>query len=135
MPEARERSGLKRDEFVRRVYEMGELGNRDEAERAITATFEVLKQRLAGNEPDNLAAQLPDDLAAPLRSEGGRENFALAEFYRRVAEKEGVEEPRAIRHARAVALVLQEAVTTGEMDHIRDQLKDEYAELFGRKGE
>jgi uncharacterized protein (DUF2267 family) len=34
-----------------------------------------------------------------------------------------------------VALVLQEAVTTGEIDDIRDQLKDEYAELFGRKGE
>jgi uncharacterized protein (DUF2267 family) len=34
-----------------------------------------------------------------------------------------------------VALVLQEAVTTGEMDDIRDQLKPEYAELFGRYGE
>lgn len=126
---------MKRDEFVKRVTEIGELESRDQAERAIRATFETLKERLAGNEPDDLAAQLPNDLAAPLQGEGGREDFALAEFYRRVAEREGIEETEAIRHARAVALVLQEAVTTGEIDDIRDQLKDEYAELFGRKGE
>jgi uncharacterized protein (DUF2267 family) len=133
--EARERNALKRDEFVKRVQERGALGSREEAERAIKATLETLKQRLAGNEPDNLAAQLPEDLADPLRGEGGREGFALAEFYRRVAEKEGVDESRAIRDARAVALVLQEAVTTGEMDDVRHQLKNEYAELFGRQGE
>lgn len=126
---------LKRDEFVKRVTEIGELESREEAERAIRATLETLKQRLAGNEPDNLAAQLPEGLAEPLAGEGGQEDFALAEFYRRVADKEGVEEPQAIRDSRAVVLVLQEAVTTSEMDHIRDQLKGEYAELFGRKGE
>ena len=126
---------MNRDEFVKRVQEIGDIESREEAERAIRATFETLKQRLAGNEPDNLASQLPEDLAAPLRGEGGQENFALAEFYRRVGEREGAEESKTIRHARAVALVLQEAVTTGEMDDVRTQLKDEYAELFGRKGE
>ena len=126
---------MKRDEFVKRVTEIGELESRDRAKRAIRATFETLKERLAGQEPNNLAAQLPEDLAAPLQSEGRREDFALAEFYRRVAEREGIEETEALGHARAVALVLQEAVTTGEMDHIREQLKDEYAELFGRRGE
>ena len=126
---------MRRDEFVARVREIGELGSNSEAERAITATLGTLKERLAGNEPDNLAAQLPGDLADPLRGEGGRVDFALAEFYRRVGEKEGVDEPQAIRHARAVALVLQEAVTTGEMDAVRGQLKPEYEELFGRPGE
>ena len=126
---------MKRDEFVKRVQEIGELRSREEADRAIKATLGTLKQRLAGYEPDNLAAQLPEDLADPLRGEGGREGFALAEFYLRVAEKEDVDESQAIRHARAVALVLQEAVTTGEMDDVRHQLKDEYAELFGRQGE
>ncbi len=135
MTGARERTLLKYDEFVKRVSEIAELGSREEAERAIKATFETLRERLAGNEPNNLAAQIPDELAAPLRGEGGRDNFSLDEFYRRVGEKEGVGQDEAIRHARAVALVLQEAVTTGEMDDIRDQLKPEYAELFGRHGE
>ncbi|CAA9467205.1 MAG: hypothetical protein AVDCRST_MAG25-1676 [uncultured Rubrobacteraceae bacterium] len=126
---------MQRDVFVKRVLEMGELGGHEEAEKAIRATLATLKERLAGNEPNNLASQIPGDLADPLRGEGGREGFALAEFYRRVAEKEGVDESQAIRHARAVALVLQEAVTTGEMDDVRGQLKPEYEELFGRPHE
>ena len=135
MPGARERIRVKHDEFVARVRELAELKTNEEAERAIRATFETLKERLAGNEPNNLADQLPPEIAGPLRGEGGRDNFSLAEFYRHVAEKEGVEEPEAIRHTRAVAVVLQAAVTTGEMDHIREQLKPEYAELFGEPGE
>ena len=126
---------MNRDEFVRRVQEIGDIESREETERAIRATFEILKRRLAGNEPDNLASQLPEELATPLRGEGGRESFALTEFYRRVGEREGAEEPKAIRHARAVASVLQEAVTTGEMDDVRAQLKEEYVELFGHRGE
>ena len=123
---------MQRDEFVKRVVEVGELGGREEAEGAIRATFETLRERLAGNEPNNLASQIPGDLAESLQGEGGRDGFALAEFYRRVAEKEGVQESQATRHARAVALVLQEAVTTGEMNDVRGQLKPEYEELFGR---
>jgi uncharacterized protein (DUF2267 family) len=38
----------------------------EEAEKAIRATFETLKQRLAGNEPGNLAVQFSKDFAAPL---------------------------------------------------------------------
>jgi uncharacterized protein (DUF2267 family) len=135
MPGTRERIYVKHDEFVARVRELAELETNEEAERAIHVTFETLRERLAGNEPNNLADQLPEEIAAPLRGEGGRNNFSLAEFYRRVGEKEGVEEPEAIRHARAVAAVLQAAVTTGEMDDIRDQLKPEYVELFGEPGE
>jgi uncharacterized protein (DUF2267 family) len=124
---------MNHDEFLARVRDLGELGTNEEAERAIRATFETLKERIAGDEPNNLADQLPPEIVAPLRGEGGQDNFSLAEFYRRVSEKEGVEETEAIRHARAVATVLEEAVSTGEMEHIRDQLKPEYTELFGQQ--
>lgn len=93
------------------------------------------KERLAGNEPDNLASQLPENLANPLRGEGGRQDFSVGEFYERVAQKEGVGEDQATRHAWAVALILQGAATTSEMNHVREQLKDEYAELFVCEGE
>lgn len=124
---------MKHDEFVARVRDLGELGTNEEAERAIRATFETLRERIAGNEPNNLADQLPEEIAAPLRGEGGRDTFSLAEFYRRVSEKEGVEVTEAIRQARAVATVLEEAVSAGEMEHIREQLKPEYTELFGQQ--
>ncbi len=125
---------MKHDEFRKRVREVAELETNEEAERAIQATFETLRERLAGNEPNNLADQLPPEIAEPLRGEGGQDRFSLDEFYRRVAEKEGVEQDEATIHARAVASVLQEAVTTGEMNDIREQLKPEYKELFGQPG-
>ena len=125
---------MKHDEFIARVRNLAEVHTNEEAERAIRATLETLRERLAGNEPNNPANQLPPETADPLRAEGGRDSLSLAEFYRRVADKEGVEEPEAIRHARAVATVVEEAVTTGGMDHVRDQLNPEYSELFGQPG-
>ena len=125
---------MKHDEFRKRVREVAELETNEEAERAIQATFETLRERLAGNEPNNLADQLPPEIAEPLRGKGGQDNFSLEEFYRRVGEKVGVSQDEAAIHARAVASVLQQAVTTGEMDDIRDQLKPDYTELFGQPG-
>lgn len=125
---------MNKDEFVGRVMELAEIGTRDEAERVIRATLSTLRERLAGNEPRNLGAQLPGDLGEALDGEGGRDNFSLEEFYERVAEKEGVGVEKATVHARAVAATLQTAVTTGEMDNVRGQLKPEYSRLFGQQG-
>jgi len=51
-----------------------------------------------------------------------------------VAGKEGVGKDEAVRHARAVATVVQTAVTGGELDDVRSQLGDAYKELFGHTG-
>ena len=119
------------DQFVGEVRALAGLGSGDQAREAIRATLSTLRERLAGNEPNNLAAQLPEEVAQPLRGTGGQDNFSLDEFYDRVAEKEGVDKEEAARHARAVGAVLQRAVTAGEMNDVRWQLKDEYAEVFG----
>jgi cation transport regulator len=47
---------------------------------------------------------------------------------------EGASNDEAIRHARAVATVLQTAVTGGELEDIRSQLGNGYEELFGQTG-
>lgn len=113
------------DEFVTEVRTVAGFESGDQARDAIRATLATLRERLAGNEPNNLADQLPPGVAEPLRGEGGRDNFSLDEFYDRVAEKEGVGREEAVPHARAVGTVLQRAVTAGEMDDVRWQLKDE----------
>lgn len=71
---ARERNALKRDEFVQRVQDIGELSSREEAERAIKAALETLKQRLAGygsGQPRRPASRRPRGLAAGRRRTGG----------------------------------------------------------------
>ena len=125
---------MKGDQFIAEVRNLAELDNNEEAEKAIRATLETLKERLAGNEPSNLAAQLPPEVAPYVEGDGGRQSFSVGEFYDRVAHREGVGHDEAVRHARAVATVVQTAVTGGEIDDIRSQLGNDYEELFGQPG-
>jgi uncharacterized protein (DUF2267 family) len=125
---------MKGEQFIAEVRNLAELYSTEDAEKAIRATLETLKERLAGNEPSNLAAQLPPEVAVFVEGEGGREAFSVQEFYERVAEKEGANSEEAVKHARAVATVLQTAVTGGELEDLRSQLGNDYKELFGQSG-
>ena len=125
---------MKSEQLIAEVKNLAELDSDEDAQKAIGATLETLKKRLAGNEPSNLAAQLPPEIAPYMEGDGGRESFSVEEFYDRVARKEGTSNDEAIRHARAVATVLQTAVTGGEIENIRSQLGNGYEELFGQRG-
>jgi uncharacterized protein (DUF2267 family) len=122
------------DQFIAEVRNLAELDNNEEAKRAIRATLETLRERLAGNEPSHLAAQLPPEIAPYVEGTGGQESFSVNGFYDWVAQKEGVGHDETVRHARAVATVLQTAVTGAEIDDVRSQLGNEYEELFGQPG-
>ena len=58
------------------------------------------------------------------------ERFNLDEFFNRVTDREGVDKPEAVFHARAVLEVLQEAVSPGQIEQIRHQLPGDYFPLF-----
>jgi uncharacterized protein (DUF2267 family) len=123
---------MKHDEFIGQVQYRARLSSRGAAERATRATLETLAERLAGGEAKDLAAQLPPEIAEYLQ--GGwsamGERFSLAEFFRRVSQREGADLPDAVFHARAVIEVLSEAVSQGEMDDVRAQLPAEFDRLF-----
>jgi uncharacterized protein (DUF2267 family) len=114
------------ERFLAEVEDLAELDSNEEARNAVAGTLESLRERLAGQEPSNLASHL--------RGDGGRESFAVEEFCERVARKEGVGKDEATRHARAVATVLQTAVTGGELDDVRSQPGAGYEEPFGQTG-
>ena len=80
------------ERFVAEVKNLAEVDSNERARETVRATLETLRERLAGNEPSNLAAQLPPEVAPFVEGEGGREAFAVEEFYGRVARKEGVHE-------------------------------------------
>ncbi len=102
---------MKGEQFITEVKNLAELDTNEAAQKAVRTTLETLKERLAGNEPSNLAAQLPPEIAAYVEGDGGQESFPLDEFYDRVAHKEDVGRDEAIRHSRAVVTVVQTAVT------------------------
>src|SRR5215216_2135435 len=122
------------EQFIAEVKNLAELDADEDVRKAIGATLETLKERLAGEEPSDLAAQLPPEIAPYVEGEGGQESFSVDEFYDRVAQREGVDHDEAVKHARAVATVVQTAVTGGEIDDVRSQLGNEYEELFGQPG-
>ncbi len=125
------------DEFVGEVQNRARLPARGETMRAIQAALETLAERIAAGEADDLAAQLPPELGTFLRDVGTTERFSVDDFFLRVAAKETADLPDAVHHARAVIAVLQEAITTGEIEDVRAQLPDDYAPLFeaGSEGE
>jgi uncharacterized protein (DUF2267 family) len=118
--------------FVDAVRERGGFESRDEADLATTATLATLGERLKGNEPFHLGAQLPPDLADAVATEGPGERFGIEEFYRRVAVREGsrYSDGMVREHARAVMATLASAVTPGEWEDVMAQLPKEYGELL-----
>ncbi len=127
---------MKHDEFIGQVQHRARVASRGEAERAAQATLQTLCERLAGGEAKDLASQLPPQLADYALSgfAGAGERFSLDEFFRRVSDREGVNLPQAVQHAKAVMGVLQTAVTMGEVNDIRSQLPPEYNRLFEEEG-
>lgn len=127
------------EQFVGQVQNRGRMASQGEAVRAICATLETLGERLADGERPHLESQLPSGIGAYLRLAHQQERFGLQEFFHRVAKREGggVDVPDAAHHARTVFEVLQEAVTPGQLQHVRDALPDEYVPLFesGSQGE
>jgi uncharacterized protein (DUF2267 family) len=124
---------MRYDEFVARVAEYGGPPDRDRAEQATVATLELLGQRLAGREPSNLAAQLPQEMKEPLtRHVGDAESFDVDEFFRRLAEQEGpgCDPDQAREHARTVIKTLSSFVSAGELGDLQSQLPAGYAVLF-----
>lgn len=123
---------MKHDEFIGAVQDRAQLDSRGSAEAATRATLETLGERLAGKEPENLAAQLPDEIGLHLRRGQGDEPFGLQTFYERVAQRagHGADTDQAANQAQAVMAVLSQAVSGGEAADFKEQLPESYEELF-----
>ena len=118
-------------DFIGKVQNLADLPGEQDALKTTRVTLETLAERLAGNEPNNIAAQLPEEIGRFLTTEQTEgESFSLEDFYRRVAEKTGADETDARHQARAVMAVVNEAITSGEMRDIRSQLPNEFNSLL-----
>jgi uncharacterized protein (DUF2267 family) len=121
---------MKEDEIVAAVRETSGLTDTGHAEAATRATLAVLGQRLAGDEPRDLAAQLPPGIAEALPDTGQGASFGVEEFYRRVARAEdrGCTQDGAREHARAVVAALKAGIAEGDLDALASQLPQDYRE-------
>lgn len=123
------------DEFLGHVQDRAKLDSTGAALTATRATLSTLAERLVGNEPLDLAAQLPEEIGNLLRTDdaGKGERFDVSDFIARVSEREGVPQNQATHHAQVVMGVVNEAVSEGEMKDVRGQLTDDYELLFRKE--
>ncbi len=127
---------MKYDDFIQQVQTVAQLDSRQAAEQATRATLETIAERIVGDEASHLAAQLPSELQPCLQGHAGENggSFSLQEFYRRVSQKAGTAPTAAAVQARAVFMVLTEAVTPGEFADVKANFSDDYNELFVTPG-
>jgi uncharacterized protein (DUF2267 family) len=106
--------------------------DRDHAERAAMATLVTLAERISRARAQELAEDLPERLRDWLADAGERpERFRVEDFFRRVAEREEVDDRTASRHARIVFRALARVAPAYEIDDLVDELPHEYEPLVG----
>jgi uncharacterized protein (DUF2267 family) len=106
----------------------------DDARTVMDAVLEILAQRIASGEVDDLIALLPLEARPPLargkqRGDGKAVRMSLDEFVRRVAEREGVSTAVAREHTAAVLATLRELLPDSEWRDMTAQLPDDYEAL------
>ena len=121
---------MKQEEFRQAVKTRIGVVHNDQADEIIGAVLSTLSARISDEEAQHLAAQLPEPYKTVVRSENRQETFALEEFFARIAGELRLGRGPATRYAQAVLDVLNEAVTTGELQDVMAQLPDEFGVLF-----
>jgi uncharacterized protein (DUF2267 family) len=101
------------------------------AEGAARATLETLGERISSGQARQLAEDLPLQIRRWLLAAGeDAQEFDVAEFLRRVAEREGVDPETAEHHAKAVFIALARLVRGEEITRLAAQLPSEYKRLL-----
>jgi uncharacterized protein (DUF2267 family) len=124
------------DAFVERVAEHAPA-DRETARRAADAVLEVLAQRIAGGEVEDLIRHLPRALHEPLRrglqrSGGKARKLTLDGFLDAVAAAEGVDAITARDHVHGVLVALRDAVGDREFFDVTAQLPTDFQALLVR---
>jgi uncharacterized protein (DUF2267 family) len=127
-PSRRARHELRVRQFLVTVQQKAAI-SRHAAETAARATLETLAERLSAGEARDIAERLPPELVPYLPPHGDAEAFEVDEFFRRVAEREGVDALTAERHAAAVFVTLRRVVPQNEIDDMAAELSKDYEPL------
>jgi uncharacterized protein (DUF2267 family) len=102
-----------------------------DARRMTDATLATLAERLPPGQARELAAHLPEELAAPLlAADGSSEPFTYHEFVHRVAQRECVSSRSARDDASAVMATIAEVMPASEMEYVRASLPADYSPLL-----
>lgn len=105
--------------------------DRDRSERITRAFLETLGARLPNAEAADLAAQLPEGLKSSLHPTAPEvEKLTMEEFLTRFAREADISNDQAPRMAGAVWQALEQSVSAGELEQVRQVLPKEFVAVF-----
>lgn len=121
--------------FIGEVQNRAQLSSREEALTISRITLETLSQRIDPGEAENLAAQLPEEIGRHLGKVDEVERFDWNAFVERIVEAGAYGDDDvadAVYHAAVVMDVVDDAVHSGNLADVRNQLPDDedWDELF-----
>jgi uncharacterized protein (DUF2267 family) len=119
-------------EFITHVQSLAQSNSREEAENATRATLATLKELIPGDEAQELAKEIPQELSECLQKQEteASESFRLQEFIERTSQKENIEPTTTAMHVRAVFAVLQNAIAPEKFKKFHTYFSHDYEELF-----
>ncbi|MDG4839057.1 DUF2267 domain-containing protein [Micromonospora sp. WMMD967] len=119
------------EQMIATVRQRAGLGE-NEAVRSVQAVLSVLGERLAGQEADNLAAQLPERLNGSVTRNPQGRRWDVGDFLKHVGDREQVQNADQVReHAQAVLRTVAEALNDDERNDLLAQLPGGITDLFG----
>lgn len=124
---------MQQTEFIETIRERADLDSNEEAETVTVATLHALGTRVSEGQLEDVAEQLPDELAGVFSVETEQAtDLTVDEFLKRVENEEndtGIE-GNTEEHVRAVLSTFERIVDESEWRGVRSQLPDEYDRLF-----
>ena len=106
---------------------------RKQADEAVVTTLTILAETISADETRDLLAQLPKSIRERVPVSGTTLEMRPIEFLARVADlTANATDVDAETRVRAVFSVLTQAVNSGEMNDIAEELGDAYADLLDR---
>jgi uncharacterized protein (DUF2267 family) len=123
---------MTKDEFLREIQRRLSLADKTEAETAARSVLAATVDRLTPNEADDLAAQLPHDLAEFLRRRPGEvQKMDHNTFLHRIQrDLDLIDMGQAERVTRGVLSVARDAVGEGEWQDVISQMPADMKEMF-----
>lgn len=121
---------MTRDELLAPVAMHTGLADAAEVERTVDAVLEVLGQRLSWPALQALADDLPAPWAERLRDGAHGQDFMLADFHERVADRLEVPLGESVERAGVVCQVLAEALAPGTLHRLRETLPESLSALL-----
>lgn len=123
---------MKYQEFIRRLMMLGGFDSEEQAMKLVGATAETLCERLPDGQTECMAAGLPPEVGKLFEEKQAKsgEEFSIDEFMERVSRRAGEPIGKSVRHVRAVAEVIQEAVPAEVMNEVYATLPYDIRQLF-----